>query len=272
MLGSAGFGVVRLPDEPADTLHVERYSMSTDLAAHPLPGSAPVWKLDVSGMPAPMALAERFSLSGNPPAAETPPGFEMSQYLWPDQVLDYEPAAGSVSGVGQVEPPADGAVAASAVRGFLAAGGLLPADVEVTSAPPSEALPGWIVHFLRRVGSLPVYGAWPAGNRAMIEPDSGRLMFSLSHRPLAGGSLYPLRSVRAAWAQVRQGHWYAADGVLGAEERVSLPSFTADQVQICYRERGGSQAQDYLVPMYCFFDSRQQVRLYFPAVTDALVE
>ena len=88
-----------------------------------------------------------------------------------------------------------------------------------------------------------------------------------THRPLAGGSLYPLRPVASAIAQVRGGHFYEASGIAN-NGPVTIDRLDIDSITLVYHDLGFVSVQAYYVPMYKFTDSKQQVSVYYPAVTD----
>ncbi len=267
--GTAGFGVVPILDQP-DQRHIEHYQLTAKAA---LPKTAPVFRLSVAGMPPADQLGPMFGLSDSPlpPTSDPAP-----MYAWASNPgLQYEPTLGRYYWAAQpdvlrVDLPSDRESARAIARNFLTVRGLLPPDsssVVDVEAPSAGAPTVWTVYFKRNICSVPVYN----GGVVVQIDNAGGIGVNVLHRPIVGGSSYPLRSAASAWEQVKAGHWYASDGTFD-EDHPTLASFRADQVEICYRETWlYPLGEDYLVPMYCFYDSHQHVRLYFPSIGDALL-
>jgi hypothetical protein len=127
----------------------------------------------------------------------------------------------------------------------------------------------WFIEFDRTVGGLRDYG--PSQPGAVVEAlDDGTVWgVAVMRHPIAGSMQARVVSGAQAWAQVKMGHWYAADGFID-NGRIDLPAFKADSVELCYREGDVNEAQSWLVPMWCFADTTSftgvTLRLYYPAL------
>jgi hypothetical protein len=241
-------------------LQVKRYKLATRLDT--ATGAAPVYRLDVGGMPAPDRLAGKLGISGSPTGHQYG---EFPIYEWSEKGLVYFPATGGYSFAPAIPRTSDESVAIASGRKLLVDAELLPDDsreqVEVSRAPF-----GLSIIFHRRLGGLSVYGS----GTTVLFPPQGEPTVTATHRPVAGGSTYPLRSAAAAWAQATARGWFMADGTVnGSPGVIVLPAFSADQVELCYREAELVTVQHYLVPMYRFSDSKQHISLYTPALTAA---
>ena len=259
LTGTARFGAIDGVSQ-IYPLQVEHYTLGISLDA--ASSAAPVYRVDVGSMPTPDKLAARLGISGT--AAEHRFG-PLSIYEWSDRGLVYIPATGGYSFSPTLDQPPDASGAIASARKLLVEQGLLPADsrqqVEVTPSPVSKM---FSVAFRRRIAGLPVYGS----GTAVVFPPEGDVLVMATHRPLAGGSSYPLRSAEAGWTQGTARGWYLAEGILhGDPGVVVLPAFTADKAELCYLEADLNTVQQYLVPMYRFTDSRQHISLYISALS-----
>ena len=259
LTGAARFGAIDGVNQ-IYPLQVQHYTLRTSL--DPASGTAPVYRLDVSSMPAPDQLAAKLGISGSPAEHRFGP---LSIYEWSDRGLVYIPVTGGYSFSPAIDQPPDASSAVANARTLLLDQGLLPADsrqlVDVTPAPVAKM---FSVVFRRRIAGLTVFGS----GSAVVFPPEGDVMVMATHRPLGGGSSYPLRSAAAAWAQGTARGWYLAEGTLkGDPGVVVLPAFSADKAELCYLEADLNTVQPYLVPMYRFTDSQQHVSLYISALS-----
>lgn len=258
--GTARFGAIAIPHHP-DPLRIERYVWRPnlkDLAA--IPASAPVWKVDTTAMPAPETVAARLGVSGSP----TEERFSsVAGYAWPNGVLSYTPATSGYEWTVVLARPSDKSAVANS-RAFLIDHGLLRQDARNDVETQTFPTGGLRVTFHRRLGNLRVYGA---GTMLEFGADGNAVVLG-TNRPMAGGSTYRLRSAATAWAAAISQGWYADDGIMhGDPGIVQLQRFTADTVEVGYWEADASQVLQYLLPMYCFTDSQQHIRLFTPAVS-----
>jgi len=172
-------------------LQVKQYKLATSLQM--ASSTAPVYRVDVRSMPAPDKLAGKRGIPGSP----TEPRYgEFPLYEWSEKGLVYILATGGYILAPAIERPSDESAAVASGRKLLVDHGLLPPDsreqVEVARQPF-----GVSITFHRRLGGLTVCGS----GTTLFFPQQGDAVVMATHRPLAGGSKYPLRSAAAGWAQ-----------------------------------------------------------------------
>lgn len=262
-----------------DFVHIESYALVANLPA--TPGQRYVFAIDRSLSPSPERVRQAFGVK-DAPQTDPSGGYVIGP-------IQYSPISGGIwLSVGTyvqykigkfLHPITSDAVAIPLAAEFLVSHGLFTqgeldgmhasAQRVVTNSPNP---PLWFMEFDRTVGGLKDYG--PSQPGAIVDAlDDGTVWgVAVMRHPISGSTQAPVISAAQAWAQVKMGHWYAADGFID-NGPLDLPAFKADSVQLCYRESGANEVQAWLVPMWCFADTTSftgvTLRLYYPALAPA---
>jgi len=259
-----------------DFVHIESYALVASLPA--TPDQRYVFAIDRSLSPSPESVRHAFGIKGTPQADAS------GAYVI--GTIQYFPGAGAMYiSVGIYAQYKIGkfahaitsdAAAIPLAAEFLVSHGLFTqgelngmhaSEQRVATNSPNPPL--WFIEFDRTVGGLRDYGPSQPGAKVEALDDGTVWGVEVMRHPISGSTRAPVISPSQAWAQVTMGHWYAADGFID-NGRIDLPAFKADSVELCYREGDVSEAQSWLVPMWCFADTTSftgvTLRLYYPAL------
>ena len=126
----------------------------------------------------------------------------------------------------------------------------------------------WQVQFVHR----PVQGV-PVGLRhnqlvagATVDANGAVSNLEVHEMAVDGGSAYPLRPWREAWAEVTKGHWFdLCCGMSTGGDPVTPMRFRADKVELI-DVQVDSSTTSYLVPFYLFTDTRDDLVVDVPAL------
>jgi len=149
---------------------------------------------------------------------------------------------------------ADEAVAA--VRAWLSARGLLPADCtgDAQAWPGVDGL-GWEVRFRRRLDRMPVGSQWSMTGGLQVRLNSLGEVESLGHlrHEVVKGAPVPLKPVQRAWQEL-QTYGPAHFDCEGPTTGPTYERFTITDVTLGYREccYASAEVQDELRPYYVF--------------------
>lgn len=268
------------PPAPPTALSLQGAQMSGALPA--LPDSAAVYRLrapDFSDGGArlfagalgykgdPVAAAGRKDLGGAGPFLSFGWGSGASQLLvWP------------VASAFRATEPADhpeplaGDSALSAARNFARSRGLIASDLALEEAAPVTG--GLSVRFQRLLEGRPVLGLLGSGLSFTYRANSPPVWQVQSiHRPLEARSLYPLRRVEQAWAEVQAGRYQYLETASPPTAPVNLGTVTITRIELAYHEAGADQYQAYLTPMFVFHGQSDklagEITIYAAAVADS---
>lgn len=258
-----------------DFVHIESYALVASLPA--TPDQRYVFAVGRSLVPSPESVRHAFGVK------DTPQSDPSGAYIIGP--IQYFPLSGGIYvSVGMnaqykigkfVHPITSDAAAIPLAAEFLVShglftqgelGGMQASKQRVVSATTP---PLWFIQFDRTVGGLRDFGPSQPGARVEALDDGTVWGVEVMRHPISGTAQAPVISASQAWAQVTMGHWYAADGFID-NGRVDLPAFKADSVELCYREGDANEAQEWLLPMWCFADTTSftgvTLRLYYPAL------
>jgi hypothetical protein len=282
--GATAFGQLPPPAEqaPPPAGLFQTYALAG--GPRDLPASAPVYKTrqpDFAPTGA-RSLAGAFGYRGDPrregertsPAGTGP----FVTYTWSEGggQLQVFPIAGGFLATEPPSPPdapADATAALAWLRAYLRERGLLYPDLTAEAVRPVAG--GFAAQFGRELEGRPVLGAWTSGVAVTYQAE-GRPTWAFHgvHRPLEARSVYPLRPVDAAWAEVAAGRALLVDGVADSRSALTqLGRFSADSIDLVYREVGVDTHQPFLEPLYAFRgkaegSGEQEIILYAPALAD----
>ena len=237
----------------------------------PAPDRGTVYAVDSALSPTPEAVGRAFGVTAAPQISGD--SFFIGDIL-------YYPRTGVIEDVSSpgrlASPVTDQASAISLAGDFLVAHGLF-SRAEVASMRPSakrfsftdpQNYAFWRIQFVRTLGGVPSYG-FLVGAEFQVHDDGEIVRVYVGRSPVSGSEPATLIDPATAWREVTAGHWYAIDGVPN-NGPLEVPSFHADQAQLCYLEYlvGGT----WLIPMWCFTDVTSggpdhPVTLYYPALT-----
>lgn len=277
-LDAVATGRPSVPDRPSDIVHVQRYALVASLPTTPNLGT--VYALDPALAPSPQAVASVWGLTAPPQYSDGQVTIGAMMYFPQAGAIEFNrpsnPQAVRVDPPGHLaRPPADQASAIGMAGDFLVAHGLFSRDEVATMTTSAQrlvystTLPFWVIQLGRTLGGVADYGFWQPGATLQVADDGRIDSVIVVRRTVAGREQSSLIDPSQAWRQVVLGHWYAADGVIN-NGSLAVPSFSADKVELCYREDEVDTAQKWLVPMWCFADVTTTpgitLRLYYPAL------
>lgn len=277
-LAAAASGRPSLPDQFFRSTHYPSLVLAAGLPVTPAQGT--VYALDPALGPTPAQVGLVWGITAPSSVVDNEATIGDIQYYPSSGAIDYSrpgnPQSVRVTGPGLFPRAITTAQSAiSMARDFIVSRGLFSQD-DVTAMRASAerasypgSVPMWTIHLTRTLGGVPVDGSWMPGATLQVA-DNGRIdSIVIGHRSISGSERAGLIDAAEAWRQIKLGHWYASSLILDGIKQ-DQPAFVAGQAELCYREEDVMTAQAWLVPMWCFADTKTApgftVRLYYPAL------